>query len=68
MPYQDMVVTLEVAECQTGNEDMLSVADPRKLNILLSTPALQTLPPVKSPDPPCPHEILEAIRAQVVWI
>ena len=26
------------------------------------------LPPVKSPDPPSPCEILEAIRAGVVWV
>jgi len=26
------------------------------------------LPPVKSPDPPSPRKILEAIRAGIVWV
>ena len=34
----------------------------------LTTFQRSALPPVKSPDPPSPREILEAIRARVVWV
>jgi len=34
----------------------------------LSTFQRSALPPVKSPDLPSPREILQAIRAGVVWV